>query len=204
MPLGRLDADRSPAETESKDFQPANSKMASRAAQTTREGHDSQNADTGAPVDAPDVLTTDNPYAASGNVFSKGTSSAKSRVVKVQLAAPSRGASFGVESGSAAASSEAKQALGAWYDRIRAQLARSGMQSYPLRARKLGQQGTSRVMVKISATGRLVGATLAESSGYALLDQAALSGLARVAAVDAPPTGTGETAVIVPVTFHLN
>ena len=156
--------------------------------------------------DAPSLVTADNPYASSVNVFSKGGVAPFARVVSVSAQTQREGvsASFGVEHGSAEASDEAKRALAAWYGQVRAQLARSGTRAYPLRARKLGQQGTSKVSVRISEKGRLLDVSLSSSSGHTLLDQAALNGLSRLDQVDAPPRGAGSTTLIVPVTFRLN
>jgi protein TonB len=70
---------------------------------------------------------------------------------------------------------------------------------YPLEAIKLGMEGVTIVMLRIGADGELVDAQIAKSSGYALLDAAALQ-----AAYATPRFAAGAREMLFPVTFALH
>jgi len=76
---------------------------------------------------------------------------------------------------------------------------------YPLAARRRGQQGTVVMSVTVNPAGRAVAVALKESSGFELLDQAALR---AVAGYDFEPARVGgravESQIEVPVRFQLN
>lgn len=76
---------------------------------------------------------------------------------------------------------------------------------YPRAARLRRQEGMPRIGVTLDSSGRLLALTLVESSGFALLDEAALA-MARRAAPFPPPQllrGTDRATFIVPVQFAL-
>jgi TonB family protein len=151
---------------------------------------------------APEVLTSDNPYAAtSAGVFTSGRATSSSPIVSQ---AATTHPTFGVTGGAARSDAEKAKELRSWYGRVQTELARLGTRNYPRRALKLGQQGTPKVTVTIDESGNLVGASLAAGSGVASLDQAALQALQSISKVSAPPPGSGTNRLTVPVTFRIN
>lgn len=56
-------------------------------------------------------------------------------------------------------------------------LAHSSQPNYPPEARQLGQQGSLILQVLVDASGRAIDSKLVQSSGFELLDQAALAGV---------------------------
>jgi TonB family protein len=60
------------------------------------------------------------------------------------------------------------------------------------------------VLVRIDAKGTILGANVSQSSGASSLDDAALAGILAVRVVDAPPKGTGDTSLSVPIAFRLD
>lgn len=75
---------------------------------------------------------------------------------------------------------------------------------YPRRMRVLGREGTVRILAQIDADGRVISAEVAQSSGSAMLDNAALAAVRR--AVFSPALRGGLPApsrVIVPIRFAL-
>ena len=72
--------------------------------------------------------------------------------------------------------------------------------AYPPRARKLGWQGTVALTFVLRADGRIRELRMARSSGYPVLDEAALSAVER--AVPFPPPGM-DVRIELPVTFRL-
>jgi protein TonB len=77
--------------------------------------------------------------------------------------------------------------------------------SYPSAARTAGQSGRVLIVVTVNAQGRATGARIAQSSGVASLDQAALSAARastynprRVAGLPLPDT------ITIPYTFRLD
>lgn len=187
LPMGRLDAPLSPP-SPPRALSPSPSNAAS---------------ETPAAARAPEILTTDNPYAsADAAVFTSGSAlQSPVRVVKHVAAAPQ---SFGVEEGSSRPSPDNTRALHSWYAKVQAQLATMGTRNYPRRALKLGQQGTAKVTVTIDEAGNLIAARLAAGSGVPSLDEAALQGVQSISKVTAPPSGSGTNQLTVPVTFRIN
>lgn len=154
------------------------------------------------PSEAPEVLTSDNPYAsANAAVFTSGSGKSGGPVASKQaVSAPS----FGVSGGKALVDPRKEKELLSWRARVQQELARLATQNYPRRALKLGQQGTAKVTVTIDESGTLVGASLAQGSGVASLDQAALERLQAGARVSAPPAGAGTNRLTLPITFRIN
>jgi TonB family protein len=148
------------------------------------------------------VLTSDNPYASNNTaVFTSGAGQGSGPVVSKQtMAAPT----FGVSGGTAQLDPRREKELLSWRARVQQELARLATQNYPRRALKLGQQGTAKVTVTIDESGTLVGASLAQGSGVASLDQAALERLQSGAKVSAPPAGAGTNRLTLPITFRIN
>jgi protein TonB len=56
--------------------------------------------------------------------------------------------------------------------------------NYPLKARRKGWQGEVRLNVAIGRRGQVETVQLASSSGYAVLDQAALKSMSKVGEID--------------------
>lgn len=76
--------------------------------------------------------------------------------------------------------------------------------AYPHRARKLRQQGTVELRVRVSAEGAPVELAVLQSSGVALLDKAALSAVRQWRFVPAKRGSTAmEAWVVVPIHFKL-
>jgi len=76
---------------------------------------------------------------------------------------------------------------------------------YPRMARERGWQGTVLVGVMIAPNGALIATRLFRSSGYALLDEASLSGLSHVRSLPmfAVARQTDPVEVILPIQFQL-
>ncbi|GEM_PF-2932087 len=164
----------------------------------------------GAPVETPHLLTSNNPYAQGNNhIFTSGSGVRSNQgahaLAKTDTNAQQRGPTpnFGIQNGSKDFSKKKAEALRAWHQKVRSQLAHLGGRAYPRRAKKMGHQGTSKISVRINAQGKIVSATVAQASGYQLLDNAALSSLRTIPMVAAPPAGTGTTQLTIPVTFRL-
>ena len=58
---------------------------------------------------------------------------------------------------------------------------------YPSKARRRGQQGTAKVEFSIDRSGKVIGKKLIGSSGYPILDEAALAAVDRASPYPAPP-----------------
>ena len=80
-----------------------------------------------------------------------------------------------------------------------AQLALAPHVYYPEEAVERGLQGEVRVLLLLDERGMIRRATLASSSGHALLDQAALAAVARLGRL----SGLGVQELILPVEFRL-
>lgn len=80
----------------------------------------------------------------------------------------------------------------------RAQTALSEHLFYPPEAVARGQEGEVILLLVLSDSGQLVSATVARSSGHALLDQAALDAARRIGALPGNPRQT-----LFPVSFRL-
>jgi protein TonB len=76
---------------------------------------------------------------------------------------------------------------------------------YPRKALVRRWEGTTILLVEISAEGRPIHVSVAESSGHAILDEAALAGVRTWRFVPAQRAGTPvASAVRIPVRFHLS
>ena len=74
---------------------------------------------------------------------------------------------------------------------------------YPRLAVRLGQEGTTRLVVEINPQGEVVAISLHKSSGFAVLDKAAIAAVQEWKFI--PPTGvTGTSKALVPVRFKLS
>lgn len=71
---------------------------------------------------------------------------------------------------------------------------------YPPEALRLGLEGEVVLLVELGEGGRIVEASVASSSGHALLDQAALKAVARLGALS--PASAGK-AILLPVRFRI-
>ena len=75
---------------------------------------------------------------------------------------------------------------------------------YPARARARHQEGTATVRFTIDRDGKVSGAALVTSSGYAALDEETLALLERASPVPPPPdAGAGQMDLVVPVQYRL-
>lgn len=79
-------------------------------------------------------------------------------------------------------------------------------QTYPSRAQLLGWQGTAEVLVRIGVDANIKDVSIAQSSGYDLLDEEAMQKVRRAKALPAPPVGFEgrEFTVLVPIVFKLD
>jgi protein TonB len=74
---------------------------------------------------------------------------------------------------------------------------------YPRLAVRLGQEGTTRLVVEINPQGEVIAISLHKSSGFAVLDKAAIAAVQEWKFI--PPTGvTGTSKALVPVRFKLS
>lgn len=81
----------------------------------------------------------------------------------------------------------------------------STLNRYPAEAREQGLEGTLKLKVQVSASGAVVGATLAKSSGHGILDQSALSNVYDCNFEPAEKDGVPiASKVIIPVRFRLD
>ena len=71
---------------------------------------------------------------------------------------------------------------------------------YPPEALRLGLEGEVVLLLELGEGGRIVEASVASSSGHALLDQAALKAVARLGALS--PASAGK-AILLPVRFRI-
>ncbi len=90
-----------------------------------------------------------------------------------------------------------------WYAQVNAQLARQ--MRYPRLARLRQLEGEALVSFELARDGRLLRSALRQSSGHALLDQAALELLARAAPYPSPPGAlpVEDLQLQVPVSYRL-
>jgi protein TonB len=94
------------------------------------------------------------------------------------------------------------QAPGSWEGQVLGWLER--FRRYPGHARERRQQGVAQVRFRMDRTGRVLVVALERSSGYPLLDQAALDTIRRAQPLPAiPPDRADELELSVPVEFHL-
>ena len=95
-------------------------------------------------------------------------------------------------------------ALDAYGLSVAGQIGRSS-RDYPLRARRLRQEGTAEVVVKVGADGKVKDVTVSRSSGHRLLDEEAVERVRSVLPLPkAPPDLRGrEFSIQVPISFKL-
>jgi len=75
---------------------------------------------------------------------------------------------------------------------------------YPVLARRKGMQGIVRLQVRIETDGRITRLQVQQTSGYPLLDQAALQSLQLASVPDAPRWMNGQAIdIIIPVEYRL-
>ena len=86
-----------------------------------------------------------------------------------------------------------------WQSRVQAHIARRQKRDV---VRKAGDTGTSQVRFSIDGSGNVLSASLARSSGNAMLDDEAVSMVRRSSPVPAPPPGVNRT-IVVPVRFTM-
>ncbi|WP_260928833.1 energy transducer TonB [Novosphingobium sp. 9] len=90
-----------------------------------------------------------------------------------------------------------------WQSRLMARLA--AYRRYPADARHRHEQGTASVRFRMDREGRVLWAQLAQSSGSALLDAAALDTVNRAAPLPKLPQGMGEELTLtLPIAFSLH
>ncbi len=113
--------------------------------------------------------TANTGQAASGNAT--GTSSANGTGAGQQASATSGGGGGG-GSGKASGGGTKGRSANDYLERVRSALARH--KKYPDQARKLKQEGTVSISLHIARDGTVLGAQIAQASGFPLLDEAAL------------------------------
>lgn len=91
-----------------------------------------------------------------------------------------------------------------YFSALQAHLAR--FKQYPSRARSRNQEGVVMLYFAINANGVLVASRIHQSSGHALLDEAALEMVQRASPMPAIPPDLERVSLelVVPVQFYLN
>ncbi|BAF87258.1 C-terminal TonB protein [Azorhizobium caulinodans ORS 571] len=104
---------------------------------------------------------------------------------------------------SAGASSSASTAPATWRSMIVGHLNR--YKRYPSEARAKREEGTARLRFTIDRAGRVIGASLAGTSGHALLDEETLEMVRRASPFPAPPAEVAGASITftVPVDFNV-
>lgn len=74
--------------------------------------------------------------------------------------------------------------------------------SYPRSAQLRGEQGSAKIKVAISGTGKVMSVSLVQSSGSAILDREAIRIPTKIGTFPAPPTHN-TIEVTFPITFRL-
>lgn len=109
------------------------------------------------------------------------------------------GSVIGAEAGAAADDASGQ----AWERRVLTMLSRKKV--YPPSARRAAMQDTVYVRIRIDRAGRVLSCSIDHSSGFLLLDNAALDLVRRAAPLPPPPSMTGtEIEFVVPVIYALN
>lgn len=114
--------------------------------------------------------------------------------------------SAGAEAGSKAAGDKRVAATGEATGHVAPRMVseESCIPLYPPASRRLGQRGTTKVLLLIDVDGKVVSGKISQSSGYAWLDDAALAALASCAFLPGSYNGKPERVWhIVPYTFSL-
>lgn len=93
--------------------------------------------------------------------------------------------------------------MAGWASKIRARIDRK--RSYPSAARAAGLTGTVTLALEVAADGQVLGVRVAQSSGHAALDHAALAAVARAGRLPRAPKGLGGArhAFRLPLSFRL-
>lgn len=86
-----------------------------------------------------------------------------------------------------------------WLSSVKRSIA--AKQTYPRTAQMRGEEGTAKVKVYVSASGKVEKAELVATSGSSALDKEAVAVFARMSNLPAPPAGT--SSVILPLTWKL-
>lgn len=86
-----------------------------------------------------------------------------------------------------------------WLNTVKRSIA--SKQAYPRTAQMRGEEGTAKVKVYVSASGKVEKAELVATSGSSTLDKEAIAVFARVGNLPAPPAGT--SSVVLPLTWKL-
>lgn len=76
--------------------------------------------------------------------------------------------------------------------------------TYPATARARREQGVVEVVFIIDGKGNLLSGSIGNSSGFMLLDNAALAAVAASSPLPAPPYGSEKLTVTVPFSFYIN
>lgn len=88
-----------------------------------------------------------------------------------------------------------------WQDQLRARLRR--FRAYPPAAEARGEEGTVSLRVVIGPQGEVDAVSLAQSSGYPTLDEAAFAWIRRSVPLPRPP-GDAPLSAVIPLQFTLN
>ena len=75
--------------------------------------------------------------------------------------------------------------------------------SYPRSAQLRGEQGSAKIKIAISATGKVMSVNLVQSSGSAILDREAVRIPMKVGSFPPPPTHNN-TELVFPITFRID
>ncbi|SFG09483.1 protein TonB [Novosphingobium sp. CF614] len=86
-----------------------------------------------------------------------------------------------------------------WLSNVKRTIA--SKQTYPRTAQMRGEEGTVKVKVYVSTSGKVEKAELIGSSGSNTLDKEAIALVSRVGSLPAPPAGTNS--VVLPLTWKL-
>ncbi|WP_273691675.1 energy transducer TonB family protein [Ketogulonicigenium vulgare] len=88
-----------------------------------------------------------------------------------------------------------------WQDRVNTHVNR--FITYPAEARAARQQGTPLIRITLDDAGNVISASLARSSGYTLLDQAAVAMAYRASPLPMPPSSVPQRSIVIPAEYIL-